>query len=78
MPHGGATFGSARVSERGRRFLVDLLGQLSDAQLREMFSSARFDKQRRGLARPAPVSEWVRVFKQRVRTLSDGPPCPAA
>jgi hypothetical protein len=78
MPHGGATFGSARVAEQGRRFLVDLLGQLSDAQLRELFSSARFDKQRGGLARPAPVSEWVRVFKQRVRTLSDGPPCPAA
>ena len=76
LPYGGATFGSARISERGRRFLVDLLGQLTDAQLADLFSAARFDKHHRGLGRPAPISAWVRVFKQRLRALSDGPPCP--
>jgi len=78
MPYGGATFGSVRVSERGRRFIVDLLLQLTDAQLADLFTGARFDKHWRGRGRPTPVSEWVRVFKQRLRALSDGPPCPPA
>jgi hypothetical protein len=78
LPYGGGTFGSARISERGRRFLVDLLAQLTDAQLADLFSGARFDKHHRGLGRPAPVSAWVRAFKQRLRALSDGPPCPVA
>jgi hypothetical protein len=78
LPYGGATFGSARISERGRGFLVGLLGQLTDAQLADLFSGARFDRHHRGLGRPAPISAWVRVFKQRLRALSDGPPCPVS
>ena len=78
LPHDGATFGSARISEAGRQFLVRLLGQLSDAQLAALFTSARFESADGFLSRPRPVSEWVRVFKQRVRAISDGSPCPAA
>jgi hypothetical protein len=76
LPHHGATFGSARISEAGRQFLVTLLGQLSDAQLKALFTSARFESG--GGSRSRPVSEWVRVFKQRVRAISEGSPCPAA
>jgi len=76
LPYSGGTFGPTRVSERGRRFLAKLLEQLSDAQLADLFTDARFDKPRNALRGSAPIAEWVRVFKARVRTISEGPPCP--
>ena len=78
MPHGGGTFQSVRVSDRGRRFLAGLLGELTDAQLTALFSGAGFDKPRLPLRQTTPVAEWVRVFKQRVAAISDGPACPGA
>ena len=78
MPEGGGTFQFARVSERGRQFLAGLLGELTDAQLRDLFSGAGFDRPRPPLMRTTPVSEWVRVFRQRVRAISEGSPCPGA
>jgi hypothetical protein len=78
QPYGGGTFGSTRISERGRRFLSRLLGELTDAQLTDLFVAARFDQPRASFATTTPVSEWVRVFKQRVRAISEGPRCPDA
>jgi hypothetical protein len=78
LPYGGGTFGPTRVSDRGRRFLVKMLGALTDAQLTDLFATARFDQPRTALTSAKPVSDWVRVFKQRVRAISDGPPCPDA
>jgi hypothetical protein len=50
-----------KISEDGRRFLSDLLAQLSDAQLRDLFEVARFTKRD-----PAhSPDDWVRVFKQK-------------
>jgi hypothetical protein len=57
LPHGGGTFPAARVSEEGRQFIVGLLAQLTDNQLVDLFSSARFDKQNGLLSAAAPVSE---------------------
>ena len=76
MPHGGATFGRARVTESGRRFAADLLGQITDAQLAELFGAARFDRLRGPFRENASVSEWVRVFKARAAAIRNGPPCP--
>jgi hypothetical protein len=78
MPHNGGTFQSTRVSESGRRLLAGLLGELTDEQLTDLFSGARFDKPRRPFMQTAPVSEWVRVFKNRVAAISEGPRCPEA
>jgi hypothetical protein len=78
LPYGGGTFGPTRVSERGRRFLAKLLEQLSDAQLTELFTGARFDKPRNALKGSAPIADWVRAFKARVQTISEGSPCPDA
>ena len=76
LPVGGATFGTARVSNGGRLFLSELLEQLSDAQLIDLFTGARF-AQRRGRFDPdTPVSEWVRVFKARRSAIARGPACP--
>lgn len=53
-----------RISEEGRRFLADLLSQLSDSQIRDMFRAARADrvKQYPGYA---SIDEWVEAFKYR-------------
>jgi hypothetical protein len=76
LPYGGGTFGPTRVSERGRRFFAKLVGELSDAQLTDLFTWARFDKSRSLWKETSPVSEWVRVFKKRARVISEGPQCP--
>jgi hypothetical protein len=50
-----------RISEAGRKFLEDLLSQLSDAQLHDLFEVARFTRRD-----PSHnVDEWVAVFKQK-------------
>ena len=77
LPYNGGTFGSAHISEAGRQFLATQLAAVDERQLTDLFSSARFDQPRSALSRPSPISEWVRVFKQRVKTITDGPPCPA-
>ncbi len=62
------TLGNPRIGEAGRAFLARLLVQLSDAQLRDLFDTARVS--RRGSdpddeGPPASVSEWVAAFKQK-------------
>jgi hypothetical protein len=88
MPHGGGTFGSARVSEAGRQFLARLLNQLTEAQIAELFAGARFDRRPtrsvmaplglRDASGPRPIADWVRVFKLRQQQITDGPACPGA
>ena len=58
------TLDHPRISEAGRKFLADLLVQLTDAQLRDLFTVARFPE-RTGAGRPATVDEWVGAFKQK-------------
>jgi hypothetical protein len=76
LPFDGATFGHAVISEAGRQFIGGLLTQLSDDQLTSLFTSARFGEKRGVLMTVTPVAEWVRVFKQKVRAITDGPACP--
>jgi hypothetical protein len=67
-----------RITESGRQFLAGLLGELSEVQLTDLFSGARFDQLRGPSSQSIPVSEWVRVFRKRVDAITDGPPCPGA
>jgi hypothetical protein len=57
------------ISEAGRQFLADLLAQLSDQQLRDMFETARVHLRTRAPGDPrsglATVDEWVSAFKQK-------------
>ncbi len=78
LPFNGATFGQARISEAGRRFLADMLTRLSDRQLVELFTTSRFDDEVGLMRRSSPIADWVSVFKARVRLIAEGPPCPAA
>jgi hypothetical protein len=58
------TLDHPRISEAGRKFLADLLVQLTDVQLRDLFAVSRFPE-RMGGGRPATVDEWVGAFKQK-------------
>ena len=50
-----------KISEGGRQFLADLLAQLTDQQLHDMFEVARFTMRDPNTS----IDEWVRVFKQK-------------
>lgn len=57
------------ISEAGRQFLADLLGQLSDRQIRDLFDVAGFATRTFAKATDAPnqagLDEWVGAFKQK-------------
>jgi hypothetical protein len=53
------------IGEAGRKFLADLLAQLSDKQIADMFTAARVERFHRHAERNLPISEWVRVFKKK-------------
>lgn len=65
LPYGGSTFHDVRISEAGRRLAADLFGALSEAQIRQLFSGARFPN----------VDGWVKAFVERRRLITDGPSC---
>jgi hypothetical protein len=73
------TLVSPVISEPGRKFLADLLARLTDRQLRDLFTVARFPQ--RAEAKPGAeaqeIEAWVRAFKAKVseiqsRTCSAG------
>jgi hypothetical protein len=49
------------ISEAGRAFLANLLGQITDAQLNDLFKLARFDRKPQG----SPIDAWVKAFKDK-------------
>jgi len=57
------------ISESGRRFLADLLSQLSDRQLRELFEAGRVQLRLRSPGDVssgfATIDEWVAAFKDK-------------
>ena len=77
MPYDGASFVDVRIGEAGRQRLLARLRQMTDSDIRELFTRARFDRRRGLFSEVHPVDDWVRVFKMRVAMISDGPPCPA-
>jgi len=63
------------ISEGGRRFLAGLLMQLSDRQLRDLFTAARVNLRPRmpkdaASGHPA-IGEWVDAFKQKRAAIVD-------
>lgn len=53
------------ISEAGRKFLADLLVQLSDKQITDMFTAARVERFHRHADRNPPLSDWVAAFKKK-------------
>jgi len=56
------TLGNPVISEAGRAFLANLLDQVTDAQLHDLFAVARLDRKPHG---GAPIDAWVTAFKQK-------------
>lgn len=75
LPWQGATFEDAAISEPGRQFLAGLLRQLTEPQIRGLFTGARFTDFFRNAA-AADVDAWTRTFLARVAQIADRPPCP--
>jgi len=62
LPHSfTGTLGDPHVGEAGRKFLADLLVQLTDQQLRDLFEVARFTER----DPTATVDDWVAAFKAK-------------
>jgi len=63
------------ISEEGRRFLANLLEQLSDRQIRDLFEVARVELRLRtpGVVSSgfATIDEWVDTFKAKRREIVD-------
>jgi hypothetical protein len=62
------TLSHPHISEAGREFLAELLAQLSDKQIHDLFEVARVDKRSRNPGTdepPASLDEWVQAFKRK-------------
>ena len=60
------TLENSPISEEGRKFLADLLVQLTDVQLHDLFELAGFPSQRDDkLKGETTVDDWVNAFKIR-------------
>jgi hypothetical protein len=55
------TLGNPHISEAGRKFLADLLVQLTDQQVRDLFEVAQVDRRHGG----ASVDNWIAAFNQK-------------
>jgi hypothetical protein len=68
------SFGSPTIREAGRAFLAGLLVQLTDAQLRDLFETARVNRRPSEPHKegpPASVDEWVAAFKLKRAQIVD-------
>jgi hypothetical protein len=75
LPFGGATFVDRRISEEGRTLLAGLLEQLSDRQLADLFTAARFAELDGISAEAGNPRAWVRVFQEKIKAVKEGGPC---
>jgi hypothetical protein len=65
-PSQTGTLTDPSISEEGRKFLADLLVQLTDTQLRDLFGVARFPaKPVQGAGGGTTLDAWVDAFKQK-------------
>jgi len=78
LPYGGATFPDRRISEAGRQMLTGLLEQLSSGQLTDLFTASRVIEYDEISAETRSAAPWVEAFRNKIRQIADGGPCPQA
>lgn len=76
VPSLGGDLRDPEISEDGRKFLSDLLNQLTDQQIANLFIVARAEKtdetlQDQGHDREVTIEDWVRVFKKKRQEIND-------
>ena len=72
---GGELF-DPEISDEGRQFLADLLNQLTDKQIEDLFRISRAERTdekivENGQERPVRVQDWVKVFKMKRQEIND-------
>ena len=77
LPWKGGTFPDVEITEAGRQQLADRLTALTDQDLRELFTAARFPQFQTATDDERDLREWMSAFKDRVREITDVGPCPA-
>ena len=77
LPYEGSSFDDVTISEEGRAFLAARLAQLSDDQIRQLFTTARFARAPHDNPAADGVDNWVRTFNEKRRAIVDRPPCPS-
>jgi hypothetical protein len=75
LPYGGATFPDWKISEAGRLMIAGLLEQLSQKQLRDLFTASRITLYDGIDATSRNPDAWVSVFLDKVREIRAGGPC---
>jgi hypothetical protein len=68
------SFSNPKIHEAGRAFLASLLVQLTDAQLRDLFETARVRRRSSDPGKDGPpgsVDEWVKTFKLKRAQIVD-------
>ena len=75
LPFGGATFVDRRISEEGRLMLAGLLDQLSERQLTDLFTAARFVNFDGINAEAQNAGAWVKAFRDKITAVKEGGPC---
>ena len=78
LPYHGVLFPPIAISEAGRRLLGDKLRQLSETQITQLFTSARFPDAATGEVPARDVTPWVRAFQDKVKQIVERPACPSA
>jgi len=76
LPFDGATFPDEQISEDGRLMLLDLLEQLSEAQLRSLFLASRITTFDAVPGEGRDPGAWARAFREKVRQVREAGPCP--
>ena len=76
LPWRGGTFQDVQISEAGRRALADRLAAITDDQLREVFTEARFPEYQTATDDEQDVREWTAAFRNRARQIVLAGPCP--
>ena len=69
LPYEGASFKDAVISEAGRAQLAARLGTMSDADVRELFSYARFPEQQSATDDEKSLEAWTETFRHRANQI---------
>jgi hypothetical protein len=78
LPFNGSTFTERQISEAGRQLLSGLFDQLSDRQLTDLFTAARFSEFDGITAEGRNPQAWVKAFRAKAKAIKDAGPCPSS
>ena len=78
LPYHGATFSEVAISEEGRTQLARQLTTLSDADVRRLFSDARFPQYYSPTSDDRDLAAWLDAFHARVDQIVKAGPCPTS